>query len=129
MPDQQSTLGWAKMITHFRYGIGRDFLIFGRMLQPWSVTNVSEIDFGLGKEPLVRSATWKAPDGRIGIVLANYGNVEQIPQVELKGHGMKKVLLYVDGKTSDLKLILPSVLNVDMPSRSLGLIEISSSDN
>ncbi|TAN16867.1 MAG: hypothetical protein EPN37_07860 [Chitinophagaceae bacterium] len=129
MPDQPSTLDWARRSTRFRYGIARDFLIYGKMLPPWNVTHVTKLDFGLGKEPLVQSATWKAPDGRIGIVLANYGNVEQIPQVELEGHGMKKVLLYVDGKTRDLKLNLPSVLNVDMPSRSLGLVEISSSDN
>ena len=129
MPDQPSTLDWARRSTGFRYGIARDFLIYGKMLPPWNVTHVTKLDFGVGKEPLVRSATWEAPDGRIGIVLANYGNVEQIPQVVLEGHGMKKILLYVDGKTRYLKLNLPSVLNVDMPSRSLGLIEISSSDN
>src|ERR1019366_3634822 len=94
IPDQTAILDWAKRATHFRTGVGRDYLIFGRMLRPWSVTNVPTRDFGYGKEPLVQSATWKAPDGRIGVALANYSDAKESPRVELEGQGMKKVVIH-----------------------------------
>ena len=71
IPDQSAILDWAKRTNHFRAGIARDPLVFGRMLRPWTVNNVTGRDFGWGKEPLVQSATWQAADGRIGVVLAN----------------------------------------------------------
>ena len=63
MPDQAAFIDWAKRITHFRAGVARDYLIYGRMLRPWKVSGVTQRDFGWGKEPLVQSATWQARTG------------------------------------------------------------------
>ena len=124
VPDQTAILDWAKRINQFRSGIARDYLVYGRMLRPWKVDNVTERDFGWGKEPLVQSATWQAPDGRIGVVLANCADLGESPRVELEGHGNKKLSLYIDGQHKEHDVELPSVIALDMLPRSLTMIEV-----
>jgi hypothetical protein len=125
IPDQQGILDWARRATELRNGVGKDFLIYGRMLPPWSVTNVRKRDFGYGKEPLVQSATWKASDGRIGVALANYANSEESPRVTLEGSGRKKVTIYNDGKVEIMELDLPTIVDLKMTARSLCLVEVN----
>lgn len=124
IPDQNGAIDWTKRSTHFRADIARDYLIFGRMLRPWRVSNITEHDLGWGKEPLVQSATWRAPDGRIGIVMANCSDLGETPRVELEGSGTKEIVLHVDGKMIKQSAQLPSVLDINMPPRSLCLIEV-----
>lgn len=125
IPDQAAIIDWAKRSNQFRAGIARDYLIFGRMLRPYKVNKVTHRDFGWGPEPLVQSATWKAQDGRIGVVLANYADLGESPQVEVEGQGSKLLRLYIDGEHTERQVDLPCVLNIDMQPRSLCLIELS----
>lgn len=124
IPDQTAILDWAMRATQLRNGIARDYLIFGRMLKPWSVTNVTKHDFGYGKEPLVQSGTWKAPDGRIAVVLANYSDSNEYPRIILEGEGKKKLVIYNDGKIQNIEMDLPGVIDIKMLPRTLGLIEV-----
>ncbi len=125
IPDQTAILDWAKRTNRFRAGIARDFLVYGRMLRPWTVGNVTVRDFGWGKEPLVQSATWRAADGRIGVVLANCADLGESPRVELQGHGNGKLVLNIDGQQSARTVQLPIVIDVEMQPRSLSLIELT----
>jgi len=124
IPDQAAILDWAKRINHFRAGVARDYLIYGRMMRPWTVSNVHQRDFGWGKEPLVQSATWQALDGRTGIVLANYADLPEKPRVELEGVGKKRLALHIDGKASERTAELPEVVDLEMAPRSVALIEV-----
>ncbi|MES2391600.1 MAG: DUF6259 domain-containing protein [Acidobacteriota bacterium] len=124
VPDQVAILDWAKRANQLRAGIARDYLIFGRMQRPYKVNKVTQRDFGWGLEPLVQSATWKAQDGRIGVVLANYADLGETPQVELEGTGKKHLSLYLDGDHTEREVELPHVLNLNMQPRSLCLIEL-----
>jgi hypothetical protein len=125
IPDQNAILDWTKRLNAFRAGIASDYLIYGRMLRPWKVTNVTERDFGWGKEPLAPSATWQAPDGRIGVVLANYSDLGESPRVELQGSGSKKVRLHIDAVKTERVVQLPTVIDVDLEPRSICLIEVT----
>ena len=124
IPDQAAILDWAKRINHFRAGIARDFLIYGRMMRPWTVSRVTERDFGWGKEPIVQSATWQAQDRRTAVVLANSADLKETPRVELEGQGEKKLLLYVDGQKTERNVALPAAIDIEMQPRSLCLIEV-----
>jgi hypothetical protein len=124
IPDQTAILDWAKRMNRFRAGIARDFLVYGRMLRPWPVGNVTRRDFGAGEEPLVQSATWQAPDGRIGIVLANCADQGESPRVELRGHENKSIALNIDGQQSQRNAQLPIAIDIDMQPRSFSLIEV-----
>ena len=94
------------------------------MLRPWKVSNRTERDFGWGKEPLVQSATWQAPDGRMGVVLANGSDLGESPRVQLEGSG-RKISLYIDGELKEEKVGAPGILELDMLPRSLTLIEMA----
>jgi hypothetical protein len=124
VPDQAAILDWVKRSNHFRAGIAHDYLVFGRMLRPWTVSGITQRDFGWGKEPLVQSATWQAQDGRIGVVLANSADLPESPRVELEGQGSKKLVLYVDDRKEMREVELPSVVDVPMAPRSLCLLEL-----
>jgi hypothetical protein len=124
IPDQAAILDWTKRANQLRAGIARDYLIFGRMQRPYKINNVTHRDFGWGPEPLVQAATWKAQDGRIGVVLANYADLGETPQIELEGKGKKHLSLYLDGEHTERQIDLPHVLNIDMQPRSLSLIEL-----
>ena len=124
VPDQGAILDWARRINHFRAGIAHDYLVFGRMLRPWTVSGVTERDFGWGKEPLVQSATWQAPSGRIAVVLANYADLPESPRVELEGQGNRKLLLNIDDRKEVRDVQLPGVVDVTMQPRSLCLLEL-----
>lgn len=124
IPDQEAILDWAKRATHFRTDVAPDYLIFGKMLRPWTMSHVPTRDYGYGKEPLVQSATWQAQDGRIGIVLANYADSKINPRVEMEGHGLHTVIIHIDDKSQTLNVSLPYVIDLELPSRSLCLIEV-----
>jgi hypothetical protein len=124
VPDQAAILDWAKRINRFRAGIAKDYLIYGRMMRPWTVSNVNTRDFGWGKEPLVQSATWQAQDGKIGVVLANYANLPESPRVELPGVGTKQLVLNIDGEQTRRSEALPCAIDLEMGPRSLALIEV-----
>jgi len=124
IPDQAAILDWAKRINHFRAGVARDYLIYGRMLRPWTVSGVSQRDFGWGMEPGVMSGTWQAPDGRIGIVLANYADLRESPRLELEGQGDKKSILHVGDQIKERVVELPTIIDLEMEPRSLCLVEV-----
>jgi hypothetical protein len=125
VPDQAGILDWTRRITKFRTSIARDYLVYGRMLRPWKVSGVTERDYGwFGKEPVVQSATWQAQDGRTAVVLANYGDLEESPRVELEGRGTRRLIVDLDGRKTESDVELPSALDVKMQPRSLCLIEL-----
>jgi hypothetical protein len=124
IPDQAAIFDWAKRVNQLRIGLARDYLIYGRMLRPWTVSKVTHRDFGWGMEALVQSATWQAQDGRIGVVLANFADLGESPRVELQGQGNKKLSLYIDGEQSERNIELPTVIDLDMLPRSLALIQV-----
>ncbi|MGA2072795.1 MAG: DUF6259 domain-containing protein [Terriglobia bacterium] len=124
VPDQAAILDWAKRINQFRAGIAHDYLVYGRMLRPWTVSGVTQRDFGWGKEPLVQSATWQAPDGRVGMVLANVADLPESPRVEVPGEGNRNLVLDVDGQKEVREVKLPAVVDIPMQPRSLCLIEL-----
>jgi hypothetical protein len=124
VPDQAAFIDWTKRVSRFRAGIARDYLVYGRMLRPWTVSGVSVRDYGWGPEAVVQSATWQAPDGRIGVVLANFGDLPESPRVEMEGQGAKKLAIYLDGQKTGQDAELPRAVDIKMEPRSLCLIEL-----
>jgi len=105
-------------------GVARDYLVYGGMLRPWTVSGVTERGNGWGKEPLVQSATWQAQDGRTAVVLANYANLPESPRVELEGPGTRKLTINLVGQITQRDVEVPGAIDVPMQSRSLCLIEL-----
>jgi len=72
-------------VTALRRGPGRPFLVYGRMLRPADVRGVRMMEWEHeGKRhavPAVPHAAWRSPDGRHGVVLANWTTEEQVVSV------------------------------------------------
>ena len=124
VPDQAAFTDWTKRVTHFRSGVARDYLVYGRMLRPWHVSGVTLRDFGWGPEPLVQSATWQAQDGRTSMVLANSADLPETPRIELEGTGAKKLVISMGEQKTEQDADLPHVLEIVMQPRTLCLIEV-----
>jgi hypothetical protein len=62
----------------------------------------------------------------MGVVLANYADLPETPQVEMEGSGSRSVVLYTGDQKKELNLQFPTVLEVPMEPRSLCLIEVKS---
>jgi hypothetical protein len=76
-----------------RRGPARDYLVFGRMLHPAAVDGVRIMRWQYGGRdhavPALFHAAWQAPDGRFGVVLANWTNGAQqatVSDVRLGDH-------------------------------------------
>jgi len=70
-----------RTVTALRRGPGKDFLVLGRMLKPATVNGIQMMEWSHeGRQhrvPSVFHAAWQAPDGRFGIVLANWTTEKQ----------------------------------------------------
>jgi len=74
--DNDSSMQMLKSAVALRRGPARDFLVFGRMMRPAAVTGIPTMRWQHGGRdhqiPAVFHSAWRAPDGRLGLVLANW---------------------------------------------------------
>jgi hypothetical protein len=79
--DNDDALSMLRSATVLRRGVAKDFLVYGRMLSPAQVENIEIMRWQYGGHdhqiPSVFHAAWKAPDGRFGVVLANWTGEQQ----------------------------------------------------
>ena len=79
--NDDDALEMIRTVTALRRGPGRDFLVFGRMLAPAQVEGIETMrwhsDAGEHRIPSVFHSAWEAPDGRLGVVIANWTASEQ----------------------------------------------------
>ena len=65
-----------RAVAALRRGPGKDFLVYGRMLRPAEVQGVQTVEWTYNgranRVPAVFHSAWQAPDGRMGVVLANW---------------------------------------------------------
>lgn len=91
-------------VTVLRRGSGKDFLVYGRILKPAGISGIKIIEWAFSgrsnKIPEVFHSAWQAPDGRFGIIMANWTTEEQnifIKDSRLQ-KGKESVLLHVVGR-------------------------------
>ena len=117
-----------------RRGVGVDFLVYGRMLAPAAVENIKTMSWENSDHytpvtlqhniPAIFHSAWSAPDGRFGIVLANWTTEEQEVTVsdprlgyQVTGHFSSKSL---ESKTLEVE---GSSLSISVPPLGCVLVE------
>jgi hypothetical protein len=97
--DQDAAYAVLRNATAIRRGVGKDFLLFGRMLRPLHVSGINTRTWTLEGEantaPAVEHATWQARDGRVAIALANWTYEEQPAVVDLSAYAEQTVTLHL----------------------------------
>jgi hypothetical protein len=79
--NNDDSVAMLRSTTALRRGKAKDFLVFGRMQRPAEATGIKVIhwenDGQLHKIPAVFHSAWQSPQGRFGIILANWTNETQ----------------------------------------------------
>jgi hypothetical protein len=74
--DQEGILALLRRAIALRRGVGRDYLVFGRLLRPLTVEGIRPVTWTCEARvttiPAVAHAHWQAPDGRTALALANW---------------------------------------------------------
>ena len=110
-----------------RRGPARDHLVYGRMLRPATVDGVEVIRWqfrGADHEiKAVFDGAWRAPDGRSGVVLANWTNSEQTVTVTDPRLGAQVTQHTSDGEVRSVDRQVDGPLVVLLPHLSCVLLE------
>lgn len=117
-------------VTALRRSPAKDFLIFGRMLRPAEVQDIKDIKWSskgqLNKIPAVFHIAWQSPDGRFGVVLANWTDKNQ--NIILKDNRLKNekksLSFWVSAEKLErnVKKIPGNRINIELPPVSCGVV-------
>jgi len=125
--SDEDALEMIRTVTAMRRGPGRDFLVFGRMLAPSQVAGIDivrwEYDKQVREVPAVFHASWQAPDGRFGLVMANWTTRDQAVNIAEPRLG-KEVGVHICGRQqeSQVQRIEDGCIEVVLPPRSCVLV-------
>jgi hypothetical protein len=124
--DQAASYALFREALALRRGVGRDFLVFGRLLRPLPLSGVETVAWTHGGQAneiaSLEHATWQAPDGRIAVALANWTDRPRAAALDLGALGDRPRALHVgaDGGT----VALPAGRRVELlaPPHSCALL-------
>ena len=89
-------LAMIRAVSALRRGPGKPFLVFGRMLRPAQVSGIPWVSWTYlqtpHRVPAVFHSAWQSPDGRFGVVLANWTKDARSVAVTDKRLGQAAVL-------------------------------------
>ena len=126
--DDDDSVEMLRVTAALRRGLAKDFLVYGRMLPPARVEEIQIVCWQYGGRdnqiPAVFHAAWKAPDGRFGLVLANWTKEEQQARLSDKRLG-SRVMLHVMAErlTSTDHRVRRGSLALVLPPLSCALVE------
>jgi hypothetical protein len=118
--------------TAMRRGVGKDFLVYGRMQRPVVIESAETITWEqagrIFRVPAVFDAAWQSPDGRLGVVLANWTEFEQDVCINDSRLGEKVNVHTSACKMSSEKIeVVAGKLVVNVPPHSCLLVEVKDS--
>jgi hypothetical protein len=128
-PPQEPTKKFIAHLNAWRIGVGKPFLITGRMLKPWPVEGTRNVPLVLAWKgdtnnfPSIFTSRWRAPDGREAQVLVNYLPEEQAVTVRLPGKAKLRVLRDPQASSGDFAVAAASP-SVQLPPLSAVLLEV-----
>lgn len=126
--SNDAALEMLRTTTALRRGVARDFLVFGKMLAPSRVEHIKTISWQYeGRShniPAVFHCAWQAPDGRVGVVLANWTSDPQRVRLSDVRLGAN-VTQYVSGEMLERKSrrIHGNAISLKLPQLSCALVE------
>jgi hypothetical protein len=101
--DNNDSLAMLATASALRRGPARDFLVFGRMLAPARIEGIKTMRWQDGGKdhqiPAIFDGAWRAPDGRIGLVLANWTTgIQKVTVADPRLSGEVRQYVSADGQ-------------------------------
>ena len=113
-----------RTITALRQGPGRDFLVYGRMQPPAQIDDIATISWQHGDRswqvPAVFHAAWQSPEGRTGVVLANWTEYRQHVQLHDDRLGTQVTVHTSASQLNSCTQVMPATL--ELPPHSCLLV-------
>jgi hypothetical protein len=129
--DQDAAYAVLRNATALRRGVGKDFLLFGRMLRPLPVTGVATRvwtqDGEANAVPAVEHATWQARDGRMAVALANWTDDEQRVTVDLSATAHRAATMHLasDGAIEETPVASGAPASLCLPPHACALLVVA----
>ncbi len=130
--EQQAGFEMIRAVTALRRGPAKDFLVYGRMLRPANIAGIPheswEYNGKTHQIPVVFHSAWQAPDGRKGIIMANWTAKNQevyINQEDLTQKGNPEAYLTISAKSLSTELLTRegNKFSFTLPDQSCALLE------
>jgi len=126
--NNDDSLTVLRRTTALRRGKAKDFLVYGRMQRPADVSGIKTIRWQWGGRdhqiPAVFHSAWKSPQGRLGIVLANWTTEPQtVSVVDSRLNHQAVVSISSKELKSRVSLADHTDLKVSLPPLSCALVE------
>jgi hypothetical protein len=126
--DQDGAYEMFRGAAALRRGVGRDFLVFGRLLRPRPVSGIEPVAWTHGREanelPSVEHATWQAPDGRVAVALANWTDRPRSATLDLGGRAAT-YHVSADGGPTRRPLAAGGPTALSIPPRACALLVLA----
>ncbi|HPN35803.1 MAG TPA: DUF6259 domain-containing protein [bacterium] len=128
--DADHGLEMIRTVTALRRGAGKNYLVYGRMMRPAHVEQISVIEWVFkGKRqamPAVFHSAWKNPQGRFALTLANWTADHQTAHIhdQRLTSQVREIISGVE-MTERLRESVGGELTIDLPPLSIALIENS----
>ena len=126
--DNEASLEMLRCTAALRRGPAKDFLVYGRMMPPARVEGIRTMRWqraGTDHQiPAVFHAAWQAPDGRLGLVLANWTEEAQETTIVDSRLGKEARVCISAEEASDAQYIVAGGgLEIVLPPLSCALVE------
>jgi hypothetical protein len=135
--DPEAGLEMLRTVTALRRGPGKDFLVYGRMLRPFQVDGIQDVAWTWNgrknRTPAVFHSAWQAPDGRTGVVLANWTDRRRTITISdgrcairLAANRNAEIRLTLSGRSLQQKSVRlqDGALTLTIPAHACALLEI-----
>jgi hypothetical protein len=118
-----------RSVLALRRGAGRDFLVYGGMLRPAEPEGIPvrtwERESRMNRIPALFHAAWQAPDGRTGVVLANWTDKPVRTALRDERLGLRPAL-HLAGKSLESRLLsrrgTSALFDVTVPAHGCALV-------
>lgn len=126
--DNDDSLQMLQSAITLRRGPAKDFLVYGRMMAPVQIEKIKTMQWQYGDRdhqiPAVFHAAWQSPDGRFGLVLANWTKEHQEVDVSDPRLG-DKVIQHISSQKMEpsVRSVTGQRLEVSLPPLSCTLLE------
>jgi hypothetical protein len=126
--NQEAILTLLRHAIALRRGVGRDFLVFGRMLRPLAVQDIEPVQWICEQQvhsmPAVLHARWQAPDGRTAVALANWTEEERVMRLQVPPEHDRPQRYHLQHDALETVELAPTAtLPLVLPPLSVALVE------
>ena len=124
LPERQPIMDFIKSATAYRRGIGKEYLVFGKMIKPISVICKKVPMYKPGKDsfveyPSVLTSAWEAEDGSKAQFFANYRKQTERITINLFETNGAKLL---DESGEVISTLEDSLCDIVIPAHSVRMI-------